>query len=98
MEPYDMTVAVERQTALRRAHYCLDFMRLHGFISGAESARVMRRLAKWVTPLGGRTYPRFWVVGKRFVVRWSGCGLWYVDDRFGYRSLAGALGRARAEK
>jgi hypothetical protein len=43
------------------------------------------------------TYPRRYTEAGREIVRYSQTGLFYLDDKYGYRSLAAARRAARRQ-
>lgn len=48
MLPYERIDQWKRESALNRVHNCRVFLLVHCFLTEAESAKVKKRIAKWV--------------------------------------------------
>ena len=50
MKPTDKLLSVASSNAKERIDYCWAMLHLHGFITTAESDRVLKRIRKWCQP------------------------------------------------
>ena len=48
MKPNDIIMAWNKESALSRIDGCECLLRIHGFLTEAESKRVQQRVLKWV--------------------------------------------------
>lgn len=48
MKPKDVQTVRKREPALDRVMFCKSLLYLHGFLTEAESARIHKRMVKWI--------------------------------------------------